>query len=105
MNLFHPAYRVLGAGSRHESRKAEIAQFDNSVSRNQQVLWLYVAVNNLVAVAIVERAKELVRVLLYVQRDQSVRMLLEIVQNAALDVLKHLWVRVCVCVCVNGMSE
>ncbi len=42
------------------------------------------------AVAIVERAKELIRVLLDVERDKAVRVLLEIVQNAALHVLEYL---------------
>jgi hypothetical protein len=84
------AYRILGAGPRHEPRKAEIAQFDHARARYQQILRLDVAVNNLVAVAIVERAKELIRVLLDVERDEAVRVLLEIVQNAALHVLEYL---------------
>ncbi len=54
--------------------------------------------NDLVAVAIVERAKELVRVLFDVERDEAVRVLLEVMQNAALHVLEYLqrpWVSVC----------
>ena len=59
------------------------------LARQEQVLGLDVAVDDVVGVAIVNRAQQLPQALFRLDRVHAVRVALEVLEDGALDKLKH----------------
>ena len=80
--------RVASARPGEEARKAEVAQLQDAVLREEQVLGLEVAVDDRVAVQVVDAADQLPHDAPHLARLEALRVALERLEQRALDVLE-----------------